>query len=153
MRILRFLTIALVAAGAAACDNTSIPEGVAGSYTLSVVGTEDPPVWANWNGAQGGGHQLMSARLTLRDNGALEAAFRYRDVGSEGAGAEQTLTLTGTWTEQGDRVTLQMASAGVFALEPELVVASNRRIEALVGLQLPAYVGYGWVPMPATFTR
>ena len=154
MRIVRLLTLLLLAAtGVSACDSTSAPEGVAGSYTLSAAGEEDLPVWANWNGSEGGGNQLMSGRLTLRQNGAVEVVFRYRYVGEQGIGATQTLTLGGTWTEQGGIVTLQMASAGVFALEPDMVVASNRRIEAFLGLQLPAYVGYGWVPVPATFPR
>jgi hypothetical protein len=150
MRSFRLLILVVLAA---ACDSTSAPQGVAGSYTLSAAGEEDLPVWANWNGAQGGGHQLLSGRLKLRQNGAAEVVFRYRDVGEQGVGATQTLTLGGTWTEQGGIVALQMASAGVFGVEPELVVASNRRIEALVGVQMPAYVGYGWVAMPATFTR
>lgn len=153
MRILRFLALLLIAAGAAACDSTAAPEGVAGSYTLSAAGEEDLPVWANWNGAQGGGRQLMSGRLTLRDNGAVEATFRYRDVGEAGIGSEQTFTLGGTWTEQGETVVLQMAGAGAFGLLPEIQIASNRRLEAIVALPKPAYIGYGWVPMPATFTR
>lgn len=153
MRILRLLGLLLLA-GAAACDSTSVPEGVAGSYTLSAAGDdEDLPVWANWNGAQGGGRQLLSGRLTLRDNGGMEVVLRYRDVSEEGVGGTQTVTLGGTWTEQGALVTLQMSGAGMIGLAPEITVASNRRLEGFVTLPYPAYIGYGWVPMPATFTR
>ena len=153
MYIRRILVLAS-ALMVAACDSASEPEGVEGRYSLSTAAGGDLPIWANWNGSQGSGRQLREGTLRLREPDQLEVVLQSRMLNEQGqATMSMSDTLRGTWEVQGEQLKLTAQGAGLYAIGPAATVSSNRRINAVLYLVTPSYVGYGSIPVDVTFTR
>lgn len=153
---MRIRPIHLLAAAAlfAGCGKDTLPEGVAGRYSLNTVSGERLPVWANATGVAGVGRQLRGGTLRLTEPNQLQLVLNSRLVDSEGR-VTQTLsdTLRGTWRQEGEALHLNAGSAGFYYVGPAAAVASNRRIDGVLHYLAPAYTGYLDVAVGATFTR
>jgi hypothetical protein len=153
---MRIRPIHLLAAAVvlAACENDTLPQGVAGRYSLDTVSGERLPVWANATGAEGVGRQLRGGTLRLAEPDRLELVLSSRLVDADGR-VTQTMadTLRGTWRQEGDALYFNAGSGGLYYVGPAAAVASNRRIEGVLHYTAPAYTGYLDVAVGATFTR
>lgn len=154
--LMRIRQISLVAAALmlAACENTAVPEGVAGRYDLNSIDGERLPAWANGTGAEGVGRQLRSGTLRLREPDQLELVLQSRMVNAEGDVTQvMSDTLRGTWREEADGLHFDVQGSGLYWVGPGAAVASSRRIDAVLHWMAPAYTGYASVAAAATFTR
>jgi hypothetical protein len=153
MRIRRIAFLAL-AAMLAACEGSTVPDGVEGVYNLSTVDGRGLPVWANPTGVQGTGRELRGGTLRLRAPDQVELVLRSRLYDVDGAAPQNVAdTLHGTYTMQGTVPVLDVQAKGFYWLEPVVRVVSGRRLDGVLHVVAPAYTGYTALLVDASFTR
>jgi hypothetical protein len=153
MRIRRILVLAC-AAMLAACESSTTPDSVEGVYDLSTFDGRNLPVWANATGVDGIGRQLRGGTLRLRAPNHLELVLRNR-IHEVGGGAPQSVadTLQGTYTVQGETLSLNVQAKGMYWLESEVTLTPFRRIDGVLHLIAPVYTGYGHTRVNVSFAR
>jgi hypothetical protein len=153
MRIRRIVVLAC-AAMLAACEGSTTPDTVEGSYDLTVFDGRDLPVWANATGVEGIGRQLRGGTLRLRAPNQLELVLRNRIHEADDAAPQNVAdTLHGTYTMEGDSLRLAVQAKGMYWLESRVTYTPFHRIDGVLHLVAPVYTGYGHTLVNVSFTR
>lgn len=144
---------ALVLAALAACENTSEPSGVEGSYSVYSVNGQRPPadVRADLGGAR---LQVVDAELSLDAPNQASVELGTRATGgSGGTSAVTPTTYTGTYQVAGDVITFGMLESGGTRVYAEGVVISPREVAVTLHFAAPAYTGFNTYPVALILRR
>lgn len=138
---------ALLALALAACDSTSEPDGVAGTYSVRAVNGERPPVTV-WGNAVQGYQQVVDADVRLGADGEASVELVMRMVTANGTGPEQRTTYEGTYQQNGDVLTFSfLESDAGLRVSARGVVISGREVAVTLMFAASAYTGFQQYPV------
>jgi hypothetical protein len=150
-RALLRAAVVLLAVLLAACEGTSDPVGVEGTYSLHTVNGARAPVPVTTH-PMGGVTQVLDADVRLRGNGVVSVELTTRVVDHSGVtGPEERVTYEGTFEQRADVLLIRqmepVGGRGPDAVNVDGVVISPREIAVTMQFAVASYAGFYTYPV------
>lgn len=145
--------VPLLALALPACDSTSGPGGVEGSYRVHSVNGRPPPMPVRGT-SSGGVVQVVDARLQLAAPDQLTVELETRVVEADGTtGAPTRTTYAGTYQANGDVLAIGPLTGGDARAQAEGVVISPREVAVTLHIPAASFQGFYVYPVALILRR